>query len=355
MKKILAATLLAAIAAASMTGCKDKLDGKYDLCNENGDKLATIEFEDEDFKLRTDDQKYKGDFEIIENGKIDMNFKDDDLDDNCGGKQSYKLFDKTGIYIEDVSAEMENQLLKDYSVQLYKAINSVLVDLDELDELDTDYFLYSTNKDYISGNVSDDFAKTLDKNIKNYFDDYGKYDFIARISYGSCGYAVAANGFDSKDLFCYDEDTLDGLKDDYGDTLSEIGGALKTEMESFVLYEAFNDALDDLDFDEYPIFLFSSDDSYNTSWDYSDGVKALDSSFISELDQAIREYYEDYDNCEFVALMSYGECVYLFSAESFDTDDVYGYPENYVESVMEEADAENLKDIAEYFKELVEE
>lgn len=212
MKKRITAIVFAAAAALSLTGCKDKLKGGYELLSEDGEKLADIEFEDEDFKLKTEDDKFKGSFEIIENGKIKMKFKNDDMDDACGGKQKYELVDKKGIYIEDVSDKMEKlaeeaarEALNADARSLYLAMNSALADLEEDGVYVSGTYVISSDDSLSTDNddVDSSYRKKLNERLKNYFEKLDDYSYVTSISYGYCECVFISENTKSKVVGVY--------------------------------------------------------------------------------------------------------------------------------------------------------
>lgn len=228
MKKRITAIVFAAAAALSLTGCKDKLKGGYELLSEDGEKLADIEFEDEDFKLKTEDDKFKGSFEIIENGKIKMKFKNDDMDDACGGKQKYELVDKKGIYIEDVSDKMEKlaeeaarEALSSDARSLYKAITSALTELDEDGVYVSGSYIISSDDSLSTDNdnVDSSYRKKVNERIKEYFKEVDNYSYVASIRYGYCESVFISESTKSKVVAAYPSYYDDMYE---GETLKDI-------------------------------------------------------------------------------------------------------------------------------------
>lgn len=217
MKKTILTLICIAAASMALTGCTDKFEGDWTICTKDGKEVAEIEFDDDEFELKGED----GEFEVVENGRIKLEFDDDDMDDKYGGKHDYEIIDKKNaeIYIEDISEMYASREYNTAASSIYKALNSAFVEMDENDEYVNAYGLYSPDKNYSTVEDTDLDTIKLKKKTENYFSDLDDYKFFAYIDYGCCYVVFCADDWDSEIVGTY---MGDAYVDYEGMTLEEV-------------------------------------------------------------------------------------------------------------------------------------
>ncbi|MBE6861756.1 MAG: hypothetical protein E7497_02500 [Ruminococcus sp.] len=183
MKKYIMAVFTAAVSAVLLTGCADKLDGKWELCTSDGDELVKVRFDSEDGDVKLDE--YYGEYEELGGNELKIEWDDEELDDEYGGTFSYEILDKEDaqIYIDGISEMYIAKELEAEASTLMKAGNSSLVEMDVYGENIGGYWVVSSDDDFclVPGGQDKDRFMEL---VESFFPDISEYEFVIAIDNG---------------------------------------------------------------------------------------------------------------------------------------------------------------------------
>lgn len=230
MKKRFTAILGAAVLSCLLSGCSEKLDGKWDICTEKGDSLTSIRFYSDDMEMKMDGEK--GRYSILDNSRIKFKWDDDDVDEKYGGRFDYEILDKgkMEIYIEDFSEIIQNEQLEQRAKELevtasniMKAVTSAICELDE-EGIDTGgYWVYSSDEGFcmIPSSIN---ADELNKKVKKFFSDIEKTSFILTVNRSIVKEVYVSDSWHNKcyGAYSYDAGHFSGTDK----TLEDIAGNL---------------------------------------------------------------------------------------------------------------------------------
>lgn len=183
MKKFAAVCLLCAMSASMLTSCgKPNLEGRWGLCNADGETLhVTVKFSDDGI-VRIDGERSK--YEVIDNDTVEID----------GEECDFEIIDKDEslIYIRELADETEKNALDSVASTLMKAANSVVTDLDEYGICYTDSAVICSDSSKDINNNPENAGADFDfiESTKTFFSDIDDYDYIIYIKDGYCQYAA---------------------------------------------------------------------------------------------------------------------------------------------------------------------
>lgn len=185
MKRRAAAILGTAAAVLMLTGCGDKIDGEWDICDENGDKIRSIDFFEDDMEMRLDDGE-TGEYEMLDDSRIKLEWDDDGFDELYGGRFDYEILSKDNceIYIEEFSELLAEKSLNEAARILRNAAVTTIVELDETGVSLNGYWIFASDEEYCMF-PSDVNEESFKKRILTYFPDAKNYEYIIVIEKGS--------------------------------------------------------------------------------------------------------------------------------------------------------------------------
>ncbi len=218
MKKLVAICLLCAMSALVLTSCgKPNLEGRWELCNADGDELdVKIKFSDDGI-VRIDGEKSK--YEVIDKKTIEID----------GEKCDFEVVDKNEglIYISELADKKEQQDINSIASTLMKASNSALMELDEEDKYYKDKAIIcsgsSKSINAVPENADADF--NFIERVELFFNDVNDYEYIIFIEDGYCKYTVVTEQSDKKVIGIYPAGEFEDM------TFNEIYHELKGSIE----------------------------------------------------------------------------------------------------------------------------
>lgn len=221
MKRFIAVCLLCVMSASVFTSCgKPNLEGRWELCNADGEVLDFIVRFKDDGIVRIDGEK--GKYKVIDKDTVEIKIDGEKYE--C----DFEIIDKDEslIYLGEFSDDTERKVLDSWASTLMKASNSAIVDMDEEDE----YYKYnavicsdsSKNINAVPENAGADFDFT--ERVKVFFSDIEDYDYIIYIEKYFCGY-VALKSPSGDIVGTYPSDEFEDM------TFDEIYEELKSRVE----------------------------------------------------------------------------------------------------------------------------
>lgn len=179
MKKFVLLSLVCMMSVSLLTSCgKPNLEGKWELCNADGNELnMTLKFKDNG-TLKIDDEKEE--YKVVNKNTIKID----------GEKYDLKIIDEDEklIYLGEFSDNIEKDKLNRTAITVYKAVNSAVTDIDEENKYySSDAVICSDISKSINAvpeNAESDFDFT--KRVNMFFSDYEKYEYVALIQNGVC-------------------------------------------------------------------------------------------------------------------------------------------------------------------------
>lgn len=218
MKKFVAICLMCAMTVSALTSCgKPNLEGRWELCNADGEEMdVTIKFSD-DGVVKVDGEK--GEYEVIDKKTIEID----------GEECDFEVVDKNEglIYISKLVDKQEKNKWTSVASTLMKASNSGLADLDEYD-------IYYQNTAIICSDSSkniNEFPENAESGfnfidaVEPFFSDINEIEYIMFIEDGYCKYTVAADTSNKKVVGTYPADEFEDM------TFDEIYDELKGRIE----------------------------------------------------------------------------------------------------------------------------
>lgn len=207
MKKFVAICLLCAMSVSVLTSCgKPNLEGRWELCNADGDELdVKIKFSDDGI-VRIDGEK--SDYKVVDKKTIEID----------GEKCDFEVVDKDEglIYISELADKKEQQDINSIASTLMKASNSALVELEEEDKYYKDKAVICSdsgkNINAVPENADADF--NFIERVELFFNDVNDYEYIIFIEDGYCKYTAAADPSNKKVVGTYPADEFDGMSFD---------------------------------------------------------------------------------------------------------------------------------------------
>ncbi|MDE5771745.1 MAG: hypothetical protein K2I06_09000 [Ruminococcus sp.] len=222
MKKFVSICLLCAMSASVLTSCgKPNLEGRWELCNADGDELdVTIKFTD-DGTVKIDGEK--GKYEVVDKDTVEIKIDGEKYE--C----DFEVVDKDEglIYISELADKKEQQDIDSIASTLMKASNSALVELDEEDIYYTDSAVICSDR---SKNINE-FPENAESGfnfidaVEPFFSDINEIEYIMFIEDGYCKYTVAADTSNKKVVGTYPADEFEDM------TFDEIYDELKGRIE----------------------------------------------------------------------------------------------------------------------------
>ncbi|MDE6665230.1 MAG: hypothetical protein K2K14_03450 [Ruminococcus sp.] len=218
MKKFVAICLLCAMSVSVLTSCgKPNLEGRWELCNADGDELdVKIKFNDNGI-VKIDGEK--SDYKVVDKKTIEID----------GEKSDFEVVDKDEglIYISELADKKEQQKIDSIASTLMKASNSALVELEEEDKYYKDKAVICSDSgksiNAVPENADVDF--NFIERVELFFNDVNDYEYIIFIEDGYCKYTAAADPSNKKVVGTYPADEFDGMSFD------EIYDELKGRIE----------------------------------------------------------------------------------------------------------------------------
>ena len=205
----------------SFTSCgKPNLEGKWNLCNSNGEELNfTVKFNDSGkmtIKEDEEDESEKVEYEVIDKDTIEID--DEDYD--------FKIIDKDekNIYLGEFSDNKEKEILNSAARFLSMATDCVLTEIEDNDMYYEDTAIICSDKSKninpIPENAKSDFD--FSEYIEPFFSDIDDYEYIVIIENNKCTKAVCTK--DKKVLGTYPEGKFEDM------TFDEIYDELKKKV-----------------------------------------------------------------------------------------------------------------------------
>lgn len=218
MKKLAIFSMVCVMSVSLLTSCgKPNLEGKWSLCNSDGNELdITLRFKD-DGTVKIDDEKE--DYKVVDKDTIEI--ADEEYD--------FKIIDEDDklIYLGEFSDNIEIEGMNKSATTLCKAINSALSDIDEEDKYYSSSAVICSDSsksiNAIPENASDDFD--LSTYIKPFYSDIENYEYIALIEDGGWCSKVAVREPSGKIVGTYPEDEFKDM------TFDEIYNEMKNSVQ----------------------------------------------------------------------------------------------------------------------------
>ncbi len=197
MKKYISLFAVSVLSAAMLTGCADKLDGRWELCGSDGEKVGIIRFDSDEGEVRIGD--YIGSYEDNDS-ELKIEWDSDDFNEQCGGTFSYEILEKeeSQLYIEGVAEAVAGQKLSQHANSLMKAANSALTEMDANGMNIFGYWVVSSDDEFCLVPGGQDSAALL-KNAENYFPSMTEYEYVICIENGVASEAYIAQSW-TKDI-----------------------------------------------------------------------------------------------------------------------------------------------------------
>lgn len=211
--------------------------GIYELFRQYMEQNGSENFDEEklkEFLSESDTEELPEPYFEIADGQV-VDFIVDSEDENGDAKSSEIEFMmyyingegwKTDMSMMGYVKKSKQASMNSNASTLIKSSNAVLFELEEMDiELPEKCIICSdTSKNY---NVSEDFLSKFEENMKYYFSDYKKFDYIIVIEDGSCVYTACTDPENPKYIGTYPANTLysadgDHITMDEKYTLDEI-------------------------------------------------------------------------------------------------------------------------------------
>ncbi|MDE6091653.1 MAG: hypothetical protein K2G14_00980 [Ruminococcus sp.] len=222
MKKFVAICLLCAMSVSVLTSCgKPNLEGRWELCNADGDELdVKIKFTD-DGTVKIDGEK--GKYELVDKDTVEIKIDGEKYE--C----DFEVVDKDEglIYISELADKKEQQKIDSIASTLMKASNSALMELDEEDKYYKDKAIICSDSsksiNAVPENAGTD-SEFIDC-VQLFFNDVDKCEYIIYIEDGYCKYTAVTETSDKKVIGTFPADEFDGMSFD------EIYDELKDRIE----------------------------------------------------------------------------------------------------------------------------
>lgn len=183
MKRFIAVCLLCAMSASVFTSCgKPNLEGRWELCNADGEALhVTVKFSDDGI-VRIDGERSK--YEVIDKDTVEIDGKESDFE--------IINKDESLIYIRELADETEKNALDSVASTLIKAANSAIVEMDEEDIYYTERAVICSDSSKDINNNPENAGADFDfaESVKSFVNDIDDYDYIIYIKDGYCQYTA---------------------------------------------------------------------------------------------------------------------------------------------------------------------